>query len=77
MQDSDGSVHSGGDKRGITSSTLWDSLRTASTHLQRADLSNLCDKRDLDGMSLLYDYFNIVLTLLAGFRREFAVGYEG
>ncbi|KAL5528553.1 hypothetical protein ACEPAF_7689 [Sanghuangporus sanghuang] len=49
MQDSDGSVHAQGDKRGITSSTLWDSLRTSSIHLQRLDLAELCDRRDLEG----------------------------
>ena len=52
MQDSDGSVHNGGDKGGVTSSTLWDSLRTAAQHLQRVDLISLCDKRDLDGKSI-------------------------
>ena len=55
MQDSDGSVHgNGGDKGGVTSSTLWDSLRTAALHSQRVDLATLCDRRDLDGKLLLY-----------------------
>ncbi|KAL5485313.1 hypothetical protein ACEPAI_7955 [Sanghuangporus weigelae] len=49
MQDSDGSVHAQDDKRGITSSTLWGSLRTSCIHLQRLDLAELCDRRDLEG----------------------------
>ncbi|KAI5123040.1 hypothetical protein M0805_000476 [Coniferiporia weirii] len=49
MQDSDGSVHGSDDKRGITSSTLWDSLRTSCLHLQRINLAALCDRKDLEG----------------------------
>ena len=49
MQDSDGSVHAGDDKRGVTSSTLWDSLRTSCVYLKRSDLAALCDKKDLEG----------------------------
>lgn len=35
--------------RGVTSSALWDSLRTTFNQLQRSDLAALCDKRDLPG----------------------------
>lgn len=51
LQDSDGVADDSGmnDKRGVTNSTLWDSLKTTCLHLQRSDLAALCDKRDLDG----------------------------
>lgn len=51
LQDSDGvvSADSSDDKRGVTSSVLWDSLKTCSTHLQRLDLAALCDRQDLEG----------------------------
>jgi peroxin-5 len=51
LQDCDGVADATGmnDKRGVTSSTLWESLKTTSLHLQRADLAALCDRRDLDG----------------------------
>ncbi|KAG1776932.1 hypothetical protein EV702DRAFT_1226519 [Suillus placidus] len=51
LQDSDGVADNSGmnDKRGVTNSTLWDSLKTTCLHLQRSDLAALCDKRDLDG----------------------------
>ncbi|KLO09238.1 TPR-like protein [Schizopora paradoxa] len=51
LQDSDGSVHGPDDKRGITSTALWDSLKTTCLHLQRVDLASLCDRKDLDGFS--------------------------
>ncbi|KAG9048762.1 hypothetical protein FS837_012125 [Tulasnella sp. UAMH 9824] len=34
--------------RGVTSSSLWDTLRTTSNHLQRSDLVKYCETRDLD-----------------------------
>lgn len=37
------------DKRGITSSVLWDSLKTTCLHMQKIDLATLCDRQDLDG----------------------------
>jgi len=40
--------------RGVTSSALWDSLRTTCNHLQRPDLASLCDKRDLAGFQAGY-----------------------
>lgn len=51
LQDSDGVEDDSGmnDKRGVTSSILWDSLKTTCLHLQRADLAALCDRRNLDG----------------------------
>ncbi|KAF8520423.1 hypothetical protein BU17DRAFT_89018 [Hysterangium stoloniferum] len=38
-----------GDTRGITSSALWDCLRTTSMHLQRPELAALCETHDLEG----------------------------
>ena len=40
------------DIRGITSTALWDSLKTCSLHLGRLDLATICDQRDIDGTSL-------------------------
>ena len=37
------------DKRGVTSTALWDSLKTCCLHLRRLDLASLCDRRDLEG----------------------------
>ena len=37
------------DRRGVTSSALWDSLKTCCLHLGRLDLATICDRRDLDG----------------------------
>ncbi|KAL0578750.1 hypothetical protein V5O48_003248 [Marasmius crinis-equi] len=49
LQDAD-SVHDDmNDARGITSSTLWDSLKTACLHMERSDLAGLCDHQDLEG----------------------------
>ncbi|TBU33842.1 TPR-like protein [Dichomitus squalens] len=54
LQDSDSVRDPGGNEasRGVTSSALWDSLKTCCLHMQRLDLATLCDKRDLEGMSL-------------------------
>ncbi|CAL1707360.1 unnamed protein product [Somion occarium] len=55
LQDSDSAVGGDGsseDKRGVTSSSLWDSLKTCCLHLQRIDLATICDKRDLDAFRL-------------------------
>lgn len=53
LQDSDGgdTLETGGatNRRGITSSALWNSLKTTCLHLQRVDLASMCDRRDLDG----------------------------
>jgi peroxin-5 len=35
--------------RGVTSTALWDSLKTTCLHLSRIDLATLCDKHDLQG----------------------------
>ncbi|KAH9831276.1 TPR-like protein [Rhodofomes roseus] len=54
LQDSD-SVHEaagGGDKRGVTTLTLWESLKTCCLHMQRLDLANLCDRQDLEAFRL-------------------------
>ena len=54
LQDSDGAVTGKDDKRGITSSALWESLKTTCLHLQRIDLASLCDLQDLDGELFLF-----------------------
>ncbi|KAF7376356.1 hypothetical protein MSAN_00051100 [Mycena sanguinolenta] len=50
LQESDG-VSYGGDSNtsGVTTTALWDSLRTACMHMQRPDLSTFCDRQDLEG----------------------------
>ncbi|OCH95124.1 TPR-like protein [Obba rivulosa] len=54
LQDSDSVREPNGneDKRGVTSSALWDSLKTCCLHMQRIDLATLCDRQDLDGFRL-------------------------
>ncbi|KAI0341957.1 TPR-like protein [Trametopsis cervina] len=42
------------DKRGVTSTALWDSLKTCCLHLRRLDLATLCDRRDLEAFQLNY-----------------------
>jgi len=37
----------------MTSTALWNSLKTACLHMQRADLASLCDIRDLERESLM------------------------
>ncbi|KAJ6625453.1 hypothetical protein B0H10DRAFT_2001373 [Mycena sp. CBHHK59/15] len=51
LQESDGVATNGSDPNssGVTTAALWDSLRTASMHLQRPDLATCCDQRDLEG----------------------------
>ncbi|KAF8160800.1 hypothetical protein B0H34DRAFT_698115 [Crassisporium funariophilum] len=51
LQDADGVRDSAGlnEKRGVVSTALWDSLKTTCLHMQRADLVNLCDLKDLEG----------------------------
>ncbi|KAI9062930.1 TPR-like protein [Trametes sanguinea] len=53
LQDGD-SVHDpeANDKGGVTSSALWDSLKTCCLHMQRLDLATLCDRRDLEAFRL-------------------------
>ncbi|KAG2150938.1 hypothetical protein DEU56DRAFT_779216 [Suillus clintonianus] len=57
LQDSDGVADDSGmnDKRGVTNSALWDSLKTTCLHLQRSDLAALCDQRDLDGFRNVFE----------------------
>ncbi len=51
LQEADAVRNSDGtdDKRGVTSTALWDSLKTCCLHLRRLDLASLCDRRDLEG----------------------------
>lgn len=73
MQESDASVHGTEDKRGITSSALWDSLRTSMLQLQEVDLAMVCDKQDIDGMFLVcfYHIHAEATFSFAEFRRLF------
>ncbi|VDC06954.1 unnamed protein product [Peniophora sp. CBMAI 1063] len=48
LQDGDGVA--GADTRGVTSASLWDSLRTTCLHMKRIDMAALCDHRDLEGI---------------------------
>ncbi|KAJ3724705.1 hypothetical protein C8R42DRAFT_662545 [Lentinula raphanica] len=51
LQDAEGvhDVNGYNDARGgITSSALWESLKTTCLHMQRVDLATLCDKKDLE-----------------------------
>ncbi|KAJ7747335.1 hypothetical protein B0H16DRAFT_1663672 [Mycena metata] len=53
LQESDGVTYGGNNTAnhsdGVTTTALWDSLRTASMHLQRPDLAAFCDRQDLEG----------------------------
>ncbi|KAJ7902083.1 hypothetical protein B0H14DRAFT_2669831 [Mycena olivaceomarginata] len=53
LQESDGVSYGGADNTntsgGVTTTALWDSLRTASMHMQRPDLATFCDQQDLEG----------------------------
>ncbi|KAK7053457.1 hypothetical protein VNI00_004083 [Paramarasmius palmivorus] len=42
-----------GNDRGVTSNALWDSLKTVSLHMERHDLATLCDRRDIEGETML------------------------
>jgi hypothetical protein len=46
----------------VTTTALWDSLRTASMHMQRPDLATFCDQQDLEGAF----YFFIFSWLVGG-----------
>ena len=46
LQENDGTA---GQNGGVTSSALWDSLKTACQQMRRVDLAALCDRKDLDG----------------------------
>lgn len=48
LQDNDGVKETA-----MTSMALWNSLKTACLHMQRADLASLCDVRDLERESLV------------------------
>ncbi|KAG8765375.1 hypothetical protein FRC16_008069, partial [Serendipita sp. 398] len=43
------------DSRGITSSTLWETLRSVCLHLRRHDLARICDRRDLRAFQTAFD----------------------
>ena len=70
-------VDSSGFTPGVTSSALWETLKTACLHLQRLDLAALCEKRDLEGKSLCL----FLLLVDAGsnefMRRRFPEGIPG
>jgi peroxin-5 len=46
LQDSDGIR----DNRGVTSSALWQCLKTCCLHMERSDLAVMCDKQNLEGL---------------------------
>jgi len=76
LQDSDpaeGTVQDPSSSRGITSSSLWDTLRTTCHHLQRPDLAALCDTHDLNGKSIsrFLMVYPFKLTYGTGFRSMF------
>jgi len=48
LQDSD-SVQTPNDTHGVTSTALWESLKTVCLHMQRMDLAGLCDAHNLEG----------------------------
>ncbi|KAM5532856.1 hypothetical protein V8D89_013497 [Ganoderma adspersum] len=54
LQDSDSVRDPGGNEsgRGVTSTALWESLKTCSLHMQRLDLATLCDQHDLEAFRL-------------------------
>ncbi|RDB25292.1 Peroxisomal targeting signal receptor [Hypsizygus marmoreus] len=54
LQDNDGIKDSAGlnEKRGVTSTALWDSLKTTCLHMQRVDLATICDRKDLEAFRL-------------------------
>ncbi|KAI0000546.1 hypothetical protein BJV77DRAFT_1058106 [Russula vinacea] len=45
LQDCDGIR----DNRGVTSNTLWQSLKTCCLHMERSDLAVMCDEQNLEG----------------------------
>ncbi|KAH7888512.1 hypothetical protein F5I97DRAFT_707948 [Phlebopus sp. FC_14] len=75
LQDSDGVPDERGmnDKRGVTSSTLWDSLKTTCLHLQRVDLASFCDHGDLNGkIPIAQSIMQLMMRkLFAGIRNAF------
>jgi len=68
LQQNDGSEDVASIKRGVASAVLWDTLKTTSLHLQRPDLTALCDSRDLEGNTFSF------LILFQGSRRWQAFG---
>ncbi|KAI0028610.1 hypothetical protein K488DRAFT_89580 [Vararia minispora EC-137] len=54
LQDSD--TVQGQDSRGVTTASLWDSLRVTCLHMQRTDLISFCNNRDLEGGILVMEY---------------------
>jgi len=56
LQDSDGVADGTGmnETRGLTTSTLWDSLKTTCLNLRRADLAAMCDRRDLSEFRMAF-----------------------
>ncbi|KZT08362.1 TPR-like protein [Laetiporus sulphureus 93-53] len=52
LQDGDSVYEPSGDKRGVTTHALWESLKTCCMHMQRIDLATLCDREDLEAFRL-------------------------
>ena len=63
------------EKRGIVSSTLWDTLRTTCLHMLRPDLIALCDSKDLEGMfETTFSSCTIFSPFSSRFSQPFPVG---
>ncbi|TFK26528.1 TPR-like protein [Coprinopsis marcescibilis] len=61
LQDGDTAIEGGSyDKSDVISTALWDSLKTTCLHMQRADLSTLCDLKDLDGV--LNNFVSVLIS---------------
>ncbi|KAJ6594088.1 hypothetical protein B0H19DRAFT_919224 [Mycena capillaripes] len=75
LQESDGVTYSAeANQSGVTTTALWDSLRTASMHMQRPDLATFCDRQDLEGeLRFLGEKKSgmLIFSWLSGFRRSF------
>ena len=70
LQENDAS--DGSDTRGITSSALWECLRTTCLQLQRPELASLCDSHDLEGMPISLMFLNCLGNdVVTGFRKAF------
>ncbi|RXW22970.1 hypothetical protein EST38_g2873 [Candolleomyces aberdarensis] len=56
LQDSDATSNQAlpGDKQHVISNALWESLKTACLHMQRSDLADMCNSRDLEGFRKLF-----------------------
>jgi peroxin-5 len=59
------------DSRGVTSQSLWETLRTTCHHLHRQDLAVYGENRDLPGTTLRKRLWRVYLLVLLGFQAAF------